>query len=60
MIQNEHVSLQTKLENIKKESKILEEQVALNKLSESHQDSLIKSMLSKLESEKARQEALEV
>ena len=44
VIQNEHLALQVKLENIKRESKIVEEQIAMNKELEKHQNSLISSM----------------
>ena len=60
VIQNEHLSLQTKLENVKRESRLIEEQIALNKQREIHLDSLIKTMIGKVEGEKQRQEALEV
>ncbi len=60
VIQNEHLALQTKLENVKRESRLIEEQIALNKQREVHLDSLIKTMMGKVEGEKQRQEALEV
>lgn len=36
MIQNEHSALQLKLDNIKKETAIIESQIALNKETEKH------------------------
>lgn len=60
VIQNEHQALQTKLENIKRESKTVEEQYAINKAVEKHQDSLLNNQKQKLEQEHHRQEELEV
>lgn len=60
VIQNEQQALIVKLENIRRESKIVEEQLACNKDLERHQESLVRAMAAKLESEHGRQEELEV
>lgn len=60
VIQNEYNAQQSKLENIKRESKLVEEQITLNKEIERHQDSLLKSIGEKVRIETERQEYLEV
>jgi len=60
VIQNEHLALQTKLDNVRRESKLIEEQVALGKQREGHLDSLVRTLAGKVEGERQRQEALEV
>lgn len=60
VIQNEFNAQQCRLENIRRESKLVEEQIALNREVERHQDSLIKSIGEKLRAETERQEYLEV
>eukprot|EP00347_Sterkiella_histriomuscorum_P019169 403342679 len=60
VIQNEHQYLQLRLENVKKENKLIEENITLQKQLESHQDSLIKHLSVKSKEEQGRQEELEV
>ena len=60
VIQNEHQSLLTKLENIRRETKIVEEHISLNRELEKHQESMMKTLEVKIQGERERQEELEV
>ena len=51
VIQNEQQFLQSRFENVKKENKVLEENIALARQIESHQDQLIKSLQAKQKEE---------
>ncbi len=60
VIQNEHQALLTKLENIKRETKLVEEHMTAGRDLERHQESMIKTLEGKMHQEKDRQEELEV
>ena len=60
VIQNEHQALLTKLENIRRESRLVEEHMATTREYEGHQESMMSTVEARLAEERVRQEELEV
>lgn len=54
MIQNEHQALVTKLENIKRESRLVEEHMATSREYEGHQESMMRTIEGRLVEERVR------
>ncbi len=54
MIQNEHQALLTKLENIKRASKLVKEHMATSREYEGHQESMMRTIEARLVEERFR------
>lgn len=54
VIQNEHQALLTKLENIKRESRLVEEHMATSRHYEGHQESMMRTIEGRLVEERIR------
>ena len=54
MIQNEHQALVTKLENIRRESRLVEEHMATSREYEGHQESMMRTVKARLAEERLR------